>query len=111
MPTLHNTYNFAYSVGRAYCRKQPCFVVRKDEPNIAKYADLATAHAAKHGSCFLGTVIIPSAGPIPKHSFLVLKEVGFSDQKATKALREMDIARTRAFPKFTRAPTAPTPPA
>ncbi len=82
------------------------FVTRTDGPNIAKYADLATAHAAKHGSCFLGTVMIPSAGPIPKHSFLVLKEVGFSEQKATKALREMDIARSRALPKFTRAPAS-----
>ena len=24
LPTLHNTYSFAYSVGRSYCRKQPC---------------------------------------------------------------------------------------
>ena len=78
------------------------FVHRSDARNLRKYANLAKGYKTKHGSCFLGTIIVPSAGPIPEATRLVLKAIGFSDRAATRTLREMSIALTRANVKFSR---------
>ena len=59
------------------------FVHRSDARNLEKYANLAKGHKTKHGSCFLGTIIVPSAGPIPEATRRVLKTIGFSDRAAT----------------------------
>ena len=78
------------------------FVDRSNARNLAKYANLAKGYESKYGSCLLGTIIVPSVGPIPKVTFLVLKAAGFSDREATRTLREMSIALVRASAKFSR---------
>ena len=78
------------------------FVDRCDARNLEKYANLAQRHKGKYGSCFLGSIIVPSVGPIPKATLSALKSVGFSDREATKTLREMSIALVRANVKFNR---------
>ena len=80
------------------------FVERCDARNLEKYANLAKGYETKYGSCFLGTIIVPSVGPMPKATFSALRSVGFSEREATKTLREMSIALVRANVKFSRCP-------
>jgi hypothetical protein len=70
--------------------------VRVDNDNRAKYEHIAEMYRGQGFEVYLQTVIIPSAGPIPEISSKALCTAGLSPSAATKTLKQMSIATTRA---------------
>jgi hypothetical protein len=70
--------------------------VRVDNDNRVKYEHIAAMYRHKGFDVTLRTVIIPSTGPIPEISFNALCSAGLSPSAATKTLKQMSIATTRA---------------
>jgi hypothetical protein len=69
-----------------------------DKSNLAnqlKYEQIARNYRNKYGNCSVGTVVVPSVGPIPRLSFNALCAIGFKEKEAVKVLREMSIAVMR----------------
>jgi hypothetical protein len=71
------------------------FVDKSNLANQLKYEQIARNYRNKYGNCSVGTVVVPSVGPIPRLSFNALCAIGFKEKEAVKVLREMSIAVTR----------------
>lgn len=60
--------------------------------NTYHYQNLARQYQKKLTTVTIHTIIIPSAGPIPLHTYTSLVEVGFQARKVPNVLREMSRA-------------------
>ena len=72
------------------------FDERVDRENRSKYAPIAADYRAHFSSVSLGTLVIPSAGPIPRRSFQALLDAGLPKSDALKTLRKMASALIRS---------------
>jgi hypothetical protein len=88
--------NFALIVDVKTPFPQTGFIASVDGDNQSKYGPLRQQYEDKLGRAYLHTLIIPSTGPIPKHTYDVLKAAGINGNSVCKTLREMAIAATKA---------------
>jgi hypothetical protein len=72
------------------------FIETSDMKNKTKYEALRLGYSRKYRECHVDTLIIPSAGPIPKLSFNTLRNTGLSKSIVNKTLKRISIATTRA---------------
>jgi hypothetical protein len=84
-------------------RNGESFDAFSDRMNIEKYDVIRSDYRVRYPNATLGTLIIPSAGPIPKRSYLVLLEAGLSKRGALKALLRMSTALIRANAALARS--------
>lgn len=72
------------------------YVARTHLSNHLKYRGIASdyRHAEFHTQTF--TIIVPSAGPVPMHTWESLKRIGFPERQINTLIRNMSTASIRA---------------
>jgi hypothetical protein len=99
--------NFAMIIDVKSPFPQTDFIATKDIANKSWYEDIRRGYENKLGRATVSTLIIPSTGPIPMHSYTVLKDAGLDGRSLCKILREMSVAATKA--NFAYSKTLPLP--
>jgi Reverse transcriptase (RNA-dependent DNA polymerase) len=88
--------------GRSYAE-------RTDLANRTKYHDISSEYERKYPSATsLGTVIIPTAGPVPDITRSALVSAGLTRSEACLTIRRMSVAMVRANAKLASTLRAPS---